>query len=52
MPRRVEGGNEFEAQAGVHRPRERPRARDSLLAGLERGTGVGRVDAWRRFVEV
>lgn len=50
VPRRVEGGNALEAEAGVHRPR--PRARDSLLAGLERGTGVGRVDAWRRFVEV
>ena len=40
----------MEAEAGVHRPRAR--ARDSLLAGLERGTGVARVDAWRRFVEV
>ena len=42
----------MEAEAEAHRPRPRARARDSLLAGLERGTGVGRVDAWRRFVEV
>ena len=52
IPRRV--ANDYESERARHRPAAPPmeEPRHSLLAGLTSGTAEGRVDTWRRHVEV
>ncbi|KAL8793391.1 MAG: hypothetical protein Q9195_003977 [Heterodermia aff. obscurata] len=51
-PSRAHNNNQNQTPAPPQRQQMEGRVRDSLLAGLERGTMEGRVDAWRRRVEV
>ena len=52
VPRRV--ANDYDSERARHRPAAIPmeEPRHSLLAGLTSGTAEGRVDTWRRHVEV
>ena len=51
IPRGI--GGDYEVERRRHAPEQRSReTRSSTLAGLSRATTEGRVDAWRRYVEV